>query len=276
MTSFMRVVVENYNELMESKGDPEVDSWLFMTSPLPVITILIVYFYFVLILGPKLMENRQPFDLKGVLIGYNFYQVIFSLWLCSQALTVKSALPIFFNSTCRNPSQNKDFQIALNSGAWWYFFSKIVELLDTVFFVLRKKQSQVTFLHVYHHSCTMFFSWGYLKFLPGPQGAVIGLLNSFVHVVMYTYYLIAALGPKYQKYLWWKKYMTWMQLTQFGIMLAYLVGIIAMDCKLPKALTFFFVGNVVVFLYLFGNFYKNAYKKSNSSLKGEAKTIKVQ
>ena len=64
--------------------------------------------------------------------------------------------------------------------------------------------------------------------------------------------------------------------TQFGIMLAYLVGIIAMDCKLPKALTFFFVGNVVVFLYLFGNFYKNAYKKSNSSLKGEAKTIKVQ
>jgi hypothetical protein len=41
---------------------------------------------------------------------------------------------------------------------------------------------------------------------------VIGLLNSFVHVVMYTYYLIAALGPRFQKYLWWKKYMTWIQL----------------------------------------------------------------
>lgn len=55
----------------------------------------------------------------------------------------------------------------LSNGAWWYFFSKIVELLDTVFFVLRKKQSQVTFLHVYHHAITMFFSWGYLKYLPG-------------------------------------------------------------------------------------------------------------
>jgi elongation of very long chain fatty acids protein 7 len=152
----------------------------------------------------------------------------------------------------------------------------MVELLDTVFFVLRKKQSQVTFLHVYHHSCTMFFSWAYLKFLPGEQGVVIGLLNSFVHVVMYTYYLIAALGPRFQKYLWWKKYMTWIQLTQFCVMLAYLISIIAMDCKLPKALTFFFVANVVVFLYLFGNFYRQAYNKPKNVTNGDVKTVKIQ
>jgi len=36
-----------------------------------------------------------------------------------------------------------------------------------VFFVLRKKQNQVTFLHVYHHTITALFSWGYLKYLPG-------------------------------------------------------------------------------------------------------------
>ena len=29
---------------------------------------------------------------------------------------------------------------------------------------------------------------------------------------MYTYYMIAAMGPKYQKYLWWKKYITTIQL----------------------------------------------------------------
>lgn len=38
------------------------------------------------------------------------------------------------------------------------------------------------------------------------------MLNSFVHVIMYTYYGVAALGPKYQKYLWWKKYLTMLQL----------------------------------------------------------------
>lgn len=34
-----------------------------------------------------------------------------------------------------------------------------------------------------------------------------------------------------------------------------------MDSKMPKALTFFFVANVVVFLYLFGDFYIKAYRK---------------
>lgn len=65
----------------------------------------------------------------------------------------------------------KTFQ--LSNAAWWYFFSKIVELLDTVFFVLRKKQSQVTFLHVYHHTITMGFSWVYLKFIPGMYFMII-------------------------------------------------------------------------------------------------------
>lgn len=41
---------------------------------------------------------------------------------------------------------------------------------------------------------------------------MMGFLNSMVHVVMYTYYLIAGLGPQYQKYVWWKKHVTKMQL----------------------------------------------------------------
>jgi len=89
-----------------------------------------------------------------------------------------------------------------------------------VFFVLRKKQNQITFLHVFHHTIMAAFSWCYLKFLPGEQGAIIGFLNSVVHVIMYSYYLIAALGPKYKKYLWWKKYMTWIQLV---IIYAYII-----------------------------------------------------
>ncbi|KAH3832237.1 hypothetical protein DPMN_105518 [Dreissena polymorpha] len=46
----------------------------------------------------------------------------------------------------------------------------------------------------------------------GGFGTFHALLNSFIHLVMYTYYFMAALGPRYQKYLWWKKYMTKMQI----------------------------------------------------------------
>uniref|UniRef100_A0A1A9WPN5 Elongation of very long chain fatty acids protein n=1 Tax=Glossina brevipalpis TaxID=37001 RepID=A0A1A9WPN5_9MUSC len=37
--------------------------------------------YFRIVLGPKLMENRKPFQLRTVLVVYNFVQVLFSAWL---------------------------------------------------------------------------------------------------------------------------------------------------------------------------------------------------
>ena len=73
-------------------ADPMVDSWFLMSSPLPVIAILISYLYFVLKLGPQFMEKRKPYNLQGLLVAYNFYQVIFSIWLCSM---VRSAF-IFY------------------------------------------------------------------------------------------------------------------------------------------------------------------------------------
>jgi hypothetical protein len=53
--------------------------------------------------------------------------------------------------------------------------------------------------------------------LTGEQGIVIAFLNSMVHVAMYSYYMIAAMGPQYQKYLWWKRYMTWIQLVNIQL-----------------------------------------------------------
>ena len=38
---------------------------------------------------------------------------------------------------------------------------------------------------------------------------------------MYAYYLLAALGPKYQKYIWWKQHMTTIQMVQFVAIMAH-------------------------------------------------------
>jgi len=43
------------------------------------------------------------------------------------------------------------------------------------------------------------------------------MINSFTHVLMYTYYGLSALGPHMQKYLWWKKYLTRVQLVNMQI-----------------------------------------------------------
>lgn len=114
-----------------------------------------------------------------------------------------------------------------------------------VFFILRKKNSQLTFLHVYHHTTMIFNWWAGVKYVAGGQceytpthreqlathtahpracdteplylsiAFLIGLINSLVHVVMYLYYGLAALGPNMAKYLWWKRYLTSLQLVSY-------------------------------------------------------------
>ena len=56
--------------------------------------------------------------------------------------------------------------------------------------------------------CLIFFFFYFV----GGFGTFHALVNAFVHVVMYFYYGMTALGPKFQKFLWWKRYVTVLQL----------------------------------------------------------------
>lgn len=50
----------------------------------------------------------------------------------------------------------------------------------------------------------------------GGMGSFHAMVNSSVHVVMYFYYGLSAAGPRFQKFLWWKKYMTAIQLVRIA------------------------------------------------------------
>lgn len=65
------------------------------------------------------------------------------------------------------------------------------------------------------------------------NAAIVGtIINSFVHVVMYTYYFLAALGPQMQKYLWWKRYLTRIQIvSKTNIRVIYLVFFLTFSIK---------------------------------------------
>ena len=96
-----------------------------------------------------------------------------------------------------------------------YWISKNVELLDTVFMLLRHRKRQVTFLHVFHHSSMLLLSdYGYFL-SPWPPIAIAGVLNSFVHIVMYGYYAVSAWQPL-EAYTW-KKRVTQLQMIQFSV-----------------------------------------------------------
>ncbi|KOB68634.1 Elongation of very long chain fatty acids protein [Operophtera brumata] len=162
-------------------------------------TILVLYLFFTLKWGPRYMANKNPFQLKKTLVIYNFLQVVVSVWLFNEGL--EAGWLRTYSWKCQ-PVDTSDSPEAM----------RISELLDTVFFVIRKKERQITFLHLYHHTVMPMISWGATKYYPGGHGTLIGVVNSFVHIIMYTYYMFAAFGPRFQRYLFWKKYITTLQM----------------------------------------------------------------
>ncbi|CAG2119433.1 unnamed protein product, partial [Medioppia subpectinata] len=80
----------------------------------------------------------------------------------------------------------------------------------------------ITVLHLYHHFSVPVLGWIVVKVEPlVPAILLFCTLNTTVHVIMYSYYALAAFGPTVQKYLWWKRYITQIQLIQFIILLVY-------------------------------------------------------
>ncbi|XP_063890230.1 very long chain fatty acid elongase AAEL008004-like isoform X3 [Helicoverpa armigera] len=218
---------------MDKFGDPRTNPWFLMSSPFPTLLICLSYVYLVKVLGPRFMENRKPYELKNVLILYNFLQVIFSAWLFYEMV----------------------------HACWWYYFSKFTEFFDTIFFVLRKKFDHVSTLHVIHHGVMPMSVWFGVKFTPGGHSTFFGLLNTFVHIIMYSYYMLAAMGPHMRKYLWWKKYLTTLQMVQFVGIMVHAFQLLFIDCDYPRAFVWWIGMHAVMFFFLFKDFYNQSYSK---------------
>ncbi|KAJ8935977.1 hypothetical protein NQ314_012544 [Rhamnusium bicolor] len=161
--------------------------------------------------GPKYMANRKPFRLTWLLIPYNLSMAILNAYIAIQLLTASTRLRYsYICEPCREKYHPDELQIA--NAVWWYYFSKLLEFCDTFFFILRKKDGQLTFLHVYHHSTMFSLWWIGIKWVPSGSTFLPAMVNSAIHVLMYSYYGLSVFGPKVTQYLWWKKYLTILQL----------------------------------------------------------------
>lgn len=79
------------------------------------------------------------------------------------------------------------------TGLWvmLFIYSKIPELIDTVFIVLRKRP--LIFLHWYHHVTVLLFCWSAYSTMAA-SGLWFVAMNYSVHALMYGYYCLQALN----------------------------------------------------------------------------------
>jgi len=143
---------------------------------------------------------------------------------------------------------------------WIHYNNKYVELIDTVFMVFRKKDQQVSFLHVYHH-VLLIWSWFFVcKYFPGGEAYFGAAANSFIHVLMYSYYFAALLGVSCP----WKKYLTQCQQLQFVVCFAHAVTVMYRGI-VPTWLCYLQMWVMSNMLVLFTLFYMKAYAKKKAS-----------
>mmetsp|Transcript_24788 Transcript_24788/g.41422 ORF Transcript_24788/g.41422 Transcript_24788/m.41422 type:complete len:314 (+) Transcript_24788:155-1096(+) len=149
---------------------------------------LIIVFYV-----PTVLKNREKFNLKPAFAAWNLFLAVFS------AVGLTRTVPHLWNAV-----QEHGFKwtICTDPAEWYnngpcglwvglFIYSKIPELLDTVFLVLQKKR--VIFLAWFHHTTVLLYCWHAYHNRIGP-GLWFASANYTVHTVMYTYYFLMAAG----------------------------------------------------------------------------------
>ncbi|KAJ8277551.1 hypothetical protein GJAV_G00076520 [Gymnothorax javanicus] len=85
-------------------------------------------------------------------------------------------------------------------------------------------------------------------------------LNSFIHVLMYSYYGLSTI-PSMHRYLWWKRYLTQAQLVQFVLTITHTLSAVVAPCGFPIGCLLFQSSYMTTLVILFVNFYIQTYKK---------------
>ncbi|PFX17807.1 elongation of very long chain fatty acids protein 5-like [Stylophora pistillata] len=238
---------------MESRAEKYIN---FFKAVVGLRSFPVVVIYLILIPTSLLWKKyTSPLGLHKVLVAYNFLCSALSLY--SFVVIVKAYYQgglLYVFAMEHDADVKHAFSI--------YLFTKHLELLDTVFMILRHRQRQITFLHVYHHASILLLSDYACHFCPWPAIGVMLGMNSFVHVFLYLYYGQAALNPTQRPL--WKRTMTQLQMVQF------VVGIV--HSSFGYAHHGFCVYSILYglsMLGLFGNFYYPAFIRVRREKKSE-------
>ncbi|KAL6055294.1 Elongation of very long chain fatty acids protein [Balamuthia mandrillaris] len=184
---------------LEQEGSPwcvvnllAVVQWMRESLYVPV---LISVVYAVTIFGlQRYMRTKEPFSLRRPLILWNAFLALYSI------IAAVSTVPTFIYDIY---SLGFLGELCMSSTEGymtpWYIvfaFSKILELVDTLFIVLRKRP--LIFLHWYHHIATLIFCWECVG-LGTSTGTWFMAMNLVVHSIMYSYYCLSAMGYRFSQ-----------------------------------------------------------------------------
>ncbi|KAL7021733.1 hypothetical protein ACKWTF_011999 [Chironomus riparius] len=262
MAYVLQKIYDGYEYFFYDIKDERSENFFLIENPPIAISLILIGYVLLIKWGPMYMKERKPFDLKYFMMFYNFLQVTLNSYVSLMAI-YRVLIIGEYNYECEPCDYTKTIKgLLLLRLTYYYFLLKVLDLFDTLFIVLRKKDSNLSFLHCYHHFFMVLGTFIAVRWVPGGHSTILGILNSMVHGFMYAYYFATAFRPELKKSLWWKRYITQIQLIQFVLLLIhYLRATLAHDCKYPKFWLWIMVIQNVFMISMFADFYWNAYIK---------------
>ncbi|XP_066581523.1 very long chain fatty acid elongase 4-like [Prorops nasuta] len=248
-------------------ADPRTNHWPLIGSPYIMPLFSVSYLYFVLKCGPNFMKDRKPYNLKTFIKLYNIFQIV------ANAYFVKSFIDAGWFTTISLGCEPINYAteggpVKLAETMWWILIVKIIDYIETFIFVLRKKNRQISFLHLYHHVSTALIQWLITKYVPGGMTTFGNLVNCSVHVIMYTYYYLTTCGPTVQKIIApFKPMITIIQMVQFWVLMIYGIQSLLPSCPVTRIAGPLMILNLLINFFLFYNFYKKNYKEEEEKKK---------
>lgn len=194
----------------------------------------------------------NPTLLYVLSIIHNGFLVAFSGWTCISLGKVLYNDGLVFQSNYY--FQNPQFSTVI----YWFYISKYYEFFDTFLLYLNGKSP--IFLQKYHHIGAVI-CW-HLHYMYKVDCIWIpSIANSFVHTIMYSYYLGCLLKINQVRFI--KKYITTLQLTQLFIPIFICLYFYAppIETNFNYNLIKLFVGYVSILVVLFLQFYYINYIK---------------
>lgn len=231
-------------------------------------SLALLYLISVTVVGPSLMKNKKPIKwVKKIIPLYNLAQVIVNGGIVMYAMSDVKFVNFVFTTCCGGVTKDPDMELKFVLLGYTWCMVKVSDFLDTIFFIMLKKQSHVTFLHVYHHTTTMLVAYAVFMFVRTEQSAMYAAVNSLIHVIMYSYYFMTSIGYKCA----WKKLVTVAQLSQF-VFLMLMTAFLLVTCQRTPVYVYFSVYSLaqcIMYIYLFGKFYKRSYSPMRPMVKYE-------
>lgn len=245
--------------------------WPLVRSPTPVLLAIVTYIVTVWLWSSSIRRaglkprSHDPKWLQALVVVHNSFLCALSFYMGVGILTEarRHKYSLWGN-------HGGDDQAKLGFYIYIFYVSKLYEFMDTAIMLMRRNLRQITFLHLYHHASISFVWWIISYQRPTGNAYFSAALNSWVHVFMYLYYLLAATIAKDEKrrrkYLFWGKYLTIFQMLQFVSFIGQAVhGLIYPDTypKNMSRMLFFYSLSLLLF---FSNFFISKYIRPSSKV----------